>query len=73
MPDYGEMKVEELRHLATERKISGRAEMNKAELVASLDADDADSDRIGLLERRVSELEARLASILLADPIQKVR
>jgi hypothetical protein len=73
MPDYGEMKVEELRHLATERKISGRAEMNKAELVASLDADDAENDRIGVLERRVAELEVRLTSILPADPITKVR
>ena len=48
--------VEELRQMAAARQISGRGEMNKAQLIAALE--DADlSIRVAQLEQRVASLE----------------
>jgi hypothetical protein len=54
---YEEHNVEQLRKLASARKISGRAEMNREELIAALQTDDANAEPIADLQRRVTRLE----------------
>lgn len=50
------MTVDDLRHLARRKRIPGRGEMNKAQLVEALDEANL-SARVADLEDRVSSLE----------------
>jgi hypothetical protein len=55
--NYDQHNVEALRKMAAARKISGRAEMNRNELIAALQANDTNANRLDELERRVTTLE----------------
>ena len=73
MTDYAEQTVEELRKQASSRQISGRAEMNKEELVTALQMEDSAEDRVGDLERRVVRLEKIVMGNLPSNSIPPTR
>jgi polyhydroxyalkanoate synthesis regulator phasin len=58
MEDFSLKPVAELRELAVDRKIPGRSEMNKAELVLALQGVSLE-ERVSRLEQRVESLESR--------------
>lgn len=74
--DLIDMTVDELRKLAAQRGIPGRAEMRKSDLVSMLSKDretmmgEPLEERVRRLELRLGELEAQINSIrMMNEPI----
>lgn len=59
--NYEDHSAEDLRKLAADREISGRSEMNKAELVQALTL--ADGNEVGELRPAVEALGQRVAAL----------
>lgn len=67
MDDLSLKPVAELRDLAADWKISGRSEMNKAELVLALQGGSLE-DRVARLEETVESLQQQIRDLPRPDP-----